>query len=218
MLVVEERLELLPRALVLATLVVTGLYVTLNWIFVHAAPVQELAGREDVAAIAARALGGARLEALVRVVLVLALATSISSMVMIGPRVVARMADDGLLPRRLGFTGRVPAAAIGLQVALALAILWTSGLRQQLTNLGWILGLFTAISVVGLLRLRRREGPARVPIRGHPLVPAAFLALVLPTTGAMLLVRGRELLPSVTILATGALAYGLARRNPRGVR
>ena len=206
----------LRRSMLGGTLLVTLLYLALNALFVHAAPLAELAGQPDIAAVAARALGGSTLEALVRVVLVLALVTSISSMVMIGPRVLARMADDGLLPARLGFRGELPSAAIWTQVALSIAILWASGLREQLTNLGWILSLFTALTVLGLLRLRAREGPERVPIPGHPLVPLAFLAIVFGLTGTMLVVSGSQLLPALALLASGALVWALAARGRAG--
>jgi len=201
-----------PRALVGGTLLVFVLYLALNWVFVHAAPIEELAGKPDVAAVAAAALGGPRLEALVRGILVLALLTSISSMVMIGPRVYARMADDGLFPKRLAFTGDVPAAAIWLQVALAVLVLWISTLREQLTNLGWILGLFTALAVIGLLRLRAREGAERVPIPGYPLVPLAFLVLVLVLAGLALYAAGALLLPAIAVLGSGVVAYAFLRR------
>ena len=201
----------LPRSMIGGTLLVTALYLALNGIIVHAAPLEQLAGQEDVAAVAAGFLGGASLEALVRGVLVVALFTSISSMVMIGPRVIAQMADDGLLPRRLAFRGKVPAAAIWTQVILALAILWASGLREQLTNLGWILSLFTALTVLGLMRLRRREGRARVPVPGYPLVPLAFLLTVFVLTGTMVFVSGSQLVPAAGVLLSGALVYGLRR-------
>ena len=203
----RDPVRTLPRALVVGTLLVTGLYLALNWVFVHAAPVEELAGTPDVAAVAATALGGPGFGAFVRGILVLALLTSISSMVMIGPRVYARMADDGMFPRRLAFTGDVPAAAIWLQVALAVLLLWSSTLRQQLTNLGWILGLFTALAVVGLWRLRAKEGAERVPIPGHPFVPAVFLVLVIVLAALALQAAGRGLLPAVALLGSGVLVY-----------
>ena len=202
----------LSRSMLLATLLVTALYLALNWIFVSAAPIDQLAGQEDVAALAARALGGSSLELFVRAILVVALVTSISSMVMIGPRVIARMAEDGLLARRLSFHGEVPAAAIWTQALLAVAILWASGLREQLTNLGWVLSLFTALTVIGLLRIRWREGPERVRIPGYPVVPLAFLVIVSGLTGTMALVNGRQLLPAVVVLLSGACLYAV--RSP----
>ncbi len=205
----------LPRSMLFATLVVTALYLALNWVFLHSAPVDQLAGQKDVAAIAARNLGGAGLENLVRVVLVIALLTSVSSMVMIGPRVMARMADDGLLPRKLAFTGKVPSAAIWTQVILAVGVLWASGLRQQLTNLGWILSLFTALTVIGLMRLRRTEGPTRPPIPGYPWIPAFFLLATLGLTGTMVFVSGSQLLPALSVLFSGAVLYAIQHRTTR---
>lgn len=203
----------LPRSLLGGTLLVTLLYLALNWVFVHAAPVEELAGRPDVAAVAAAALGGDGLEALVRGILVLALLTSISSMVMIGPRVYARMADDGLFPKRLAFSGEVPAAAIWLQVALAVLVLWVSGLRSQLTNLGWILGLFTALAVVGLLRLRAKEGAESVPIPGYPYVPVVFLVLVLALAGLALYAAGVVLIPALVVIGSGVVVYAVTKHS-----
>ncbi|MFT5048829.1 MAG: amino acid transporter [Chlamydiales bacterium] len=204
----------LPRSMLFGALAVTALYLALNWVFIHAAPMDQLAGREDVAAIAARALGGAGLESFVRAILLVALLTSISSMVMIGPRVIAQMAGDKLLPRQLAFSGDVPRTAIWTQVLLSVGMLWASGLREQLTNLGWILSLFTALAVLGLLRLRRREGAQLVPIPGYPFVPYTFLALVVVLTGTMLFVNGRQLIPALVVLVSGALIYALRHRSP----
>jgi len=202
-----------PRALLIGTLIVTALYFALNWIFVNAAPIAQLAGQKDIAAVAARHLGGENLEQLVRIVLVLALTTSISSMVMIGPRVVAKMADEGVFPRVFSFTGKSPITAIWLQVLLAISVLWISDLRAQLTNLGWVLSLSTALAVIGLFRLRAREGRASVPIPGYPLVPGLFLVLVLGMTGTMVFVNGSQLIPAAVVLVSGAFVYLLVRKS-----
>jgi hypothetical protein len=65
----------------------------------------------DVATRAAVALGGAPLAIAVRVIIALKLLTSVSAMVMAGPRVYARMAEDGVLPTLFGVQGEVPRAA-----------------------------------------------------------------------------------------------------------
>ncbi len=88
----------LPRAMAVGAGLVTLLYVALNTVFVYAAPVEALTGKIDVARIAAESLGGASLASLVTALITLALATSASSMLMAGPRVYARMADDGYVP------------------------------------------------------------------------------------------------------------------------
>ena len=105
---VENPRTTLPRALFLATAVVTAIYLLLNAVFLYSAPLEQLAGRPDIAAIAARALGGEPLRRAVSALVALALFTSISSMVMAGPRVYARMASDGLFPALFRGSARAP--------------------------------------------------------------------------------------------------------------
>ncbi|MDA1260076.1 MAG: amino acid permease, partial [Planctomycetota bacterium] len=89
-----------PRALLIGLALVTALYLTLHAVILAAAPASHLAGRPDVVAAAAEWLGGS-VAALVRVAVVLALLTSLSALIQSGPRVAARMAEDGALPRWL---------------------------------------------------------------------------------------------------------------------
>ena len=193
----------LPRSLMLGTVVVTALYLALNTIFVFSAPVAQLSGQLEVGRIAAGALGGPRWAEAVTALAALALMTSVSSLVMAGPRVYARMATDGFLPRWLDSGTGPPRGAIGLQVAVALAMLWTATYESLLTYIGFTLSLSTAATVVGLMGLRRREGPVlRVP--GWPWVPAAFVFLVLTMT---VLALQRRPLASLAGLGTIALAW-----------
>lgn len=135
--------------------------------FLYAAPPAQLSGQADVAAIAAEALGGPTLRRSTAALVALALFTSISSMVMAGPRVYARMAEDRLLPRFLAAGEDVPAGAITFQVALAVVVVWASDLVQLLGYIGFTLGLSSAATVAGLVALRHREGPERVPVPGY---------------------------------------------------
>ena len=87
-----------PRALWLGTTLVTGIDPVLNMIFLYLPPYNAVVNRADVAAAAALAIGGPTLEAAIRALIMLALLTSVFSMMMAGPRVYARMADDKLFP------------------------------------------------------------------------------------------------------------------------
>ena len=105
-----------PRALVVGTLIVTVLYIALNAAFVYLPPLEAVVGQEAVAAAAAQAIGGAPAALAIRFVTVLALITSVFSLVMAGPRVYARMADDGVFPSFFRFGGAgAPTAAIMAQ-------------------------------------------------------------------------------------------------------
>ena len=88
-----------PRALLLGTLITSMLYFALNLIFLYAANPESIRGVEDVAAVAAQAISGDGLATLVRVIVSFALLSSVSSMVLAGPRVYAKMAEDGVFPK-----------------------------------------------------------------------------------------------------------------------
>jgi APA family basic amino acid/polyamine antiporter len=204
----------LPRAMALGAGLVTLLYLALNAVFVYAAPAEKVSGKLEVARIAADSLGGATLANFVTVLITLALATSVSSMLMAGPRVYARMADDGYLPRLLRFPQQgPPRTAILFQTVLALAMLWTLTFKALLTYIGFTLGLCTAAAVAGLFRLRLREG-ASVRVPGWPWVPLVFIVAVVAITGFTVARQPRE---SAVGLATLAIGFG-AWRFTRGAR
>jgi APA family basic amino acid/polyamine antiporter len=202
-----------PRALLLGTVAVSLLYLALNAVFVLLPPPPAVAGAADVAAVAARYLGGQDMALAARAVIALALFTSVSAMVMAGPRVYARMADDGLFPRRMALRGGVPRAAIGLQAVLACVFVLASELQQLLSYLGFTLSLSAAATVAGLFLDHARQRRPPVASAAYPWVPAAFVLLSL---GLAALAAGQnpaELVAAVVTLGAGALAYLAIRRG-----
>ncbi|HLF97453.1 MAG TPA: amino acid permease [Methylococcaceae bacterium] len=203
---VRDPQRTLPRALLLGTVLVTALYLALNAAFVFAAPLVELAGRVDIGRVAARALGGQGWADALSGLVALALATSVSAMMMAGPRVYARIALDGVLPRFLAGGGRAPRAAIALQCVLALLLLWSSTFKGLLTYIGFTLGLTTAAAVVGLIRLKLKEGDA-LEVSGWPWVPGAFLLGTLAMTAFAVLRQPVESLYGFATLGLGWFSW-----------
>ena len=112
-----------PRALVAGTLATTVLYLLLNGLFVLAPRPEQVSGAPDIAAATAMAIGGNSFATFIRLIVSLALLTSVLSMMMAAPRVYAKMADDGLMPQAFSFSGRQPRAAVMAQVVLAVLII-----------------------------------------------------------------------------------------------
>jgi basic amino acid/polyamine antiporter, APA family len=205
----------IPRALLLGTALVTALYLALNAVFVFSAPVAELAGKVEVGRIAARAVGGVVLEEAVAGLICLALVSSVSSLVMAGPRVYAQMASDRVLPRWLAVTTGPPRAAIALQAGLALFFLWSASFDTLLTWIGFTLGISTAATVAALIILRRREGAA-LAVPGYPMVPWLFLAGVAAMTVFTVLQRPMESLVGFATILAGLAAWRIRKRRGSG--
>jgi APA family basic amino acid/polyamine antiporter len=201
----------LPRSLLLGTTLVTILYLALNAVFVFSAPLTELSGQLEVGRIAARAIGGSVLEEAVSVIIALVLISSASSLVMAGPRVTAKMAMDGYLPAWLTVADGPPRAAIAIQAALALILLWTSSFEALLTYIGFTLGISTAVTVVALLVLRHREGKS-VRIPGFPVVPWLFLCGVVAMTAFAVVQKPLECLVGFGTILAGLIAWFFNRR------
>lgn len=208
----------LPRALLLGTGLVTVLYLALNTAFMFSAAPEALAGKADIGRVAAFALGGPVWADFLTLLVAFALSLSVSAMMMAGPRVSACMARDGYLPPWLSLhEDGAPKRATFLQCALSLALLWSAGFKELLTYTGFTLGLSTAATVFGLIRLRLKEGDA-CPVIGWPWAPLVYLLAVLAMTAAALVRQpqaalwGLATLPAVWgLLRMGAIWSGNAR-------
>ena len=160
-----------PRALILGTILVTLIYISLNTIFVFApspAAITSGASINQIAATAAESIGGTNLDFFVRLVIVVSLFTSISALVMTGPRVYAKMAEDGFLPRWFCFHDRPPVKAIWFQAVIAVVAISISELKSLLGYLGLTLSICSALSVSMLFLLRWRGEKINMPMWGIP--------------------------------------------------
>ncbi|MDD1650218.1 MAG: APC family permease [Methylococcaceae bacterium] len=208
---VREPRRNLPLALLLGTGLVTGLYLALNFTFLFAAEPGALAGKVDIGRVAAFALGGAAWADFMTLLVALALSLSVSAMMMAGPRVYARMAQDGHLPRWFGaYEEGAPRRAIFLQCALALLLLWSWGFRELLTYIGFTLGLSSAVTVYALIRLRLREGSGLV-VAGWPWTPALYLLAVAAMTLSAIVHQPLESLWGLATILGGWLIWWVTR-------
>jgi APA family basic amino acid/polyamine antiporter len=167
-------------------------------------PVEAIAGKPEVARIAAEHLAGKGFAEFTSALIAIALLTSISAMIMAGPRVYAKMAEDGYLPRWLGSEHPPATNAVLLQLALALIMFWIPDFQNLARYIGFTLGIGTALTVVGLMRLKYRE-PDGVRVPGWPWVPVLFLLLISGVTVTAVVL---DPIPSTWGLVT--IAVGLA--------
>ncbi|RMF41110.1 MAG: APC family permease [Planctomycetota bacterium] len=196
------------RSMVLATVLVTVIYLSLNYVFVYGPAPGSISGQPEVAAIAAAELGGPRLALVVRLTIVLAMISSVFSLLLAGPQVYQRMADDGVMPGlfRTGANG-VSRAAVLAQAALGIAALLIAGLRELMNYLGLTLSACGALTVLSLWWIHRRLPDAQ-PVRGWE---TAAMLVYLGITGGILVGSYREhpveFAAMVGTFAAGGLVY-----------
>lgn len=152
-----------PRAMMIGCLSVAVLYFVLNYVFIaNLTPAGDLADwymktQDQVTlghVVMQRLIGdtGARVFS---GVIVLLFMSAMSAMMLVGPRVYAAMAADGVLPAWLeAQEGRPPVRSVLLQGAIAIVLVLTPDVRGKLEAIGALLVLFAALTVTGLFRAR----------------------------------------------------------------
>jgi APA family basic amino acid/polyamine antiporter len=220
-----------PRAMLIGCSAVALLYLVLNYVFVaNLTPSDDMANwfmktQDQVT------LGHVVMEKLIgptgaRVfsgVIVLLFMSAMSAMMLVGPRVYAAMAQDGVLPKGLrAEEGRPPVKSVLLQGAIAIALVYTRDVRSLLSAIGALLVLFAALTMSGLFRARVGATRRKVDKPSNASLAAATVyclsALWMLFFGYFKNPEGK---PHVLLAASGVLlivssvAYGLTRRRWR---
>jgi basic amino acid/polyamine antiporter, APA family len=206
-----------PRAMLAGTLIVMVLYVALNAVFLHTAPIDRLAGQLDVARISGSYIFGELGGRIVGAMICFGLISSISAMMWIGPRVMMTMGEDIPILRVFSVrsTGGAPASAILLQLVVATLMLFTRSFEAVLDFIQFALLFCSFFTVLGVIKLRITQPDLPRPYRawGYPITPVVFLLV----TGFMMyyLLTQRPLQSAfgILIMLSGLLIYGVFHKR-----
>ena len=172
---VYQKQKTVFQATWIGTLAVTFIYLLLNGVFMYLVPYHLTVGKEDVAAVAATYVGGEALGILIRLIISISLFTSVLAMIMIGPRVYARMAEDKIFPQIFRFQGEIPQAAIAFQAGASILLISFSTLKDLLSYLGFTLSLSAALTVSCLFLIKNEPHNKSLKIPGYPIIPGFFV-------------------------------------------
>ena len=207
----------LPASLLAGTFVVIILYLLINVAFVYAIPPDEMKDVISVGGLAMGILFGPSAERIVSLLIAFALFSSLSAFIIIGPRVYYAMAKDGLFFKsvaKLHPRFKVPVTAIILQGAIAIIFILTGSLEQILTYMGFSLGIFPILAVIGLIKIRIRNRVS-VKIPGFPLPQIIYLSAGVLILTLAFMERPLESGIALATVAAGVPAYLLFKKYNR---
>lgn len=108
----------------------------------------------------------------------LALLSTMSAMVIAGPRVTESMGKDYSLFSWLSRKGKggTPVFAIVLQATLAILLVMISSFEDMIKYIGITLLIFSMLTVIGvfILRIRKPELERPIKVWGYPFTPIIF--------------------------------------------
>ena len=207
----------LPRAMLAGTLIVLVLYVALNAVFLHTAPIGELAGQIDVARISGSHIFGEFGGRIVGAMICVGLISSISAMMWIGPRVMMTMGED--IPSLRIFARKssqgAPAYAILFQLAIASLMLFTRSFEAVLDFIQFSLLFCSFFTVLGVIKLRITRPDLPRPYRawGYPITPLVFLLVTGFMMYYLLTERPVQSFLGILIMISGLVIYAVFRRR-----
>lgn len=218
---VRDPARSLPVGLIAGTGAVTVLYLFLNFVYVRALPVSELAGAPRVGEAAAVALFGTGAARLVSVAILISTFGCLSSTILYSSRIYLPMAQDGLFFRSLAAVHpryRTPVRCLWAQSAWAVLLVFSGTYEQLYTYVVFASILFHAATAAAVFVLRRKRPDLPRPYRtwGYPAVPALFILACLLLIGNTLAERPVESLLGLGLVALGLPAYAWLRRGAAG--
>ncbi|MFO8234000.1 MAG: amino acid permease [Bacteroidales bacterium] len=197
---VKNPAKTLPRSLLAGTLIVIIIYVLLNILFVYAIPPKDMEGLISVGGRAATQLFSSSFGQIFSVLVAIGLLSTISSLIILGPRIYYAMAKEGhFFPfaAKIHSKTGVPHWSIGIQVIVAIIIVLTGTFDDILTYMGFSLGIFPILAVFGIFKLRKQKLKSyKVPL--YPAIPVFFILI-----NIMILILGfaeRPIASSIAIL------------------
>jgi APA family basic amino acid/polyamine antiporter len=213
----------LPRALIGGTIFVAVIYILLNFVFLYTIPIPEMAGKVEVGAIFAGRVFGPAGGRIMGGIIAFLLLSNMSAMILAGPRFSKVLGEDYYLFRGLSRHSRrdVPALAVVFQSALSIIYVLTSTFQQVMVFVGFTLNLFTFMTVLGVMVMRRKRPDLPRPYKtlGYPVVPVLFLLIQIWIIVWGLVREPKASLAGVGITALGFLVYLLDRKvRPAGFK
>jgi basic amino acid/polyamine antiporter, APA family len=205
----------LPGSLLIGTFIVMILYLLVNVVFIYAIPPDEMKGVISVGGLAMEKMFGMTGGAISSLLISFALFSSLSAFLIIGPRVYFSMAKDGLFFKsaaKIHPKFNVPSVSIVIQCAIALVMTFTGTFDQILTYMGFSLGIFPLLAIMGVIKLRV-QGKSALKIPGYPIPQIIYL-----TTGFLILFlayleRPFESSMGILTVVTGIPAYYIFKKT-----
>lgn len=207
-----------PRALVIGTAALIGIYLLANVGYIAALGPDAVAKSERVAAEAVSAVFGPAAGMLIAGAILISIFSAANGLTMTAPRVYYAMAQDKLFFARLASVHSrfgTPAVAIGVSSVWAALLALTGTFEQLLTYVifaGW---LFYALGAMSIFVYRRRAPGAARPfsVPGYPLTPALFILSALAIVVNTLIAQPREAAVGIGIILIGVPAYLFWRKG-----
>jgi basic amino acid/polyamine antiporter, APA family len=221
---VIEPQKAFPRAFLLGSLILAGLYVTANVAYLVALGPAAATASDAIAATAATAVLGPWAGKIIALTILISTFSAANSVMLTAPRVFYAMSNDNLFFKKLAEVHprfRTPAAAV-IALGVWSAVLACAGKFAELIGgvvfVGWI---FYGLGAAAIFPLRHKSQGQPIPYRvpGYPFTPFVFVLAAAAIVGNAIYLAFRDPLQfrniavAIVLFLLGLPAYYFWRRR-----
>ena len=208
--------KVLPRALLLGILLVGFIYLSINFVYLYALPITQVANETTIAQAAAVALFSSNAARWLGATIALSCFGAASSAILCSARVSYAMARDGAFFHAMGRVHpkyRTPAFSLVAVSAWSIVLALSGSYDQLYTYVMFMMVLSYVAGVAALFVLRRKRPDVLRPYRctGYPYLPALYLLMAGAWALNSVVARPKETLIGVVIVFLGAPFYAFWR-------
>lgn len=208
----------LPKSIALGLSLTTLIYILLNILFIYALPLNQMIGVIQIGAKTTEVLLGKEAAIFVSLLFGLALLSSINAMILVGPRIYYAMAKDGLFPRwaaSVHTKWSSPWVSTLLQGLMSIFLILTQSFSALITYVGLGISLFSALTGISLLILRRRNNWIKIGVNNflYPLIPSIYILSTLWIFVYSAIWRPESVIATFATLAIAGGVYFLLKKK-----
>ena len=212
-----------PRAIVLGTAALIGIYVLANVGYLAALGADGVARSNRVSAEAVEAMIGPGAAKLIAAAILISIFSATNGLTITSPRVYYAMAQDGVFFKKLAQVHPrygTPAFAVVASTAWAMVLAASGTFEQLLTYVVFVGWIFYALGAACVFVLRRRQPetprPFRVP--GYPVTPLVFILAAAALVGNTIATQPMRAAIGLSVVLLGVPVYFGWRRLGRQSR
>ncbi|WP_428070632.1 APC family permease [Chryseobacterium gambrini] len=206
----------LPKSLIVGTVFVTVCYLLVNFIMLKHAPVNQLAGKEDVMGEAANNMLGNTFGKVVNIFIALQLVATISGYLWVGSRLTQAFAKENRLWKSLSVGNKkgIPVRAIFAHAVIATLIILTGSFKEIFVYTAFILQLFASLAISTAYFIKKED---RKIFKSNffYVYPTVFLLFSIYILYFTFIHNPKESIIGLGIVAVGIVLYLIDRKLSR---
>lgn len=206
----------LPKSLIVGTVFVTVCYLLVNFIMLKHAPVDQLAGKEDVMGEAANNMLGNTFGKIVNIFIALQLVATISGYLWVGSRLTQAFAKENRLWKSLSVGNKkgIPVRAIFAHAVIATLIILTGSFKEIFVYTAFILQLFASLAISTVYFIKKED---RKIFKSNLfyIFPTVFLLFSIYILYFTLIHNPKESIIGLGIVAVGIVLYLIDKKLSR---